>query len=216
MLQTLLITVLTTVGSAVLAIVIVSLRTTKNTTLRLAASTFIITFRSIPPVPLLLFTVFALPRLSLEYLNCHFPVGLEFYLLLICLSLNTSAYLAEIIRSGLKAVPSEQADAAQVLGLSPWCIRFRILYPQAIRIAMPNISSRLIHNMKNSSMALVLPLAVDNMEIVGQAGRIAGQTFTLVEPLLVAGGFHLLLATLLGCIFNYYAQKSQICMEVTS
>ncbi len=71
------------------------------------------------------------------------------------------------------------------------------------------MTTRLIHNMKNSAIALVLPLAVDNMEVVGQAGRIAGQTFAWAEPLIFAAAVHLTLAVSMGFFVNKLAGITQ-------
>lgn len=121
--------------------------------------------------------------------------------------LNTGAYLAEILRAGVTAVAAEQVEAARTLGLAPGVIRRRVIYPQAVRIVAPALASRFIHNMKNSTLALVVPLPVQMMEVVGQAGRIAGQTFSWAEPLAFAACVHLLLALGLGRILNRWATR---------
>jgi general L-amino acid transport system permease protein len=95
------------------------------------------------------------------------------------------------------------------LGLAPRVIRRRVIYPQAVRIAAPALTSRLIHNMKNSTMAVIVPLPVGTMEIVGQAGRIGGQTFAWAEPLLAVACVHLLLALALGTVLNGWALREQ-------
>ncbi len=68
--------------------------------------------------------------------------------------------------------------------------------------------------MKNSSIALVLPLPVNRMEVVAQAGRIAGQTFAWAEPLLLAAAVHLALALFIGVLVNRLARKAQMKVEV--
>jgi ABC-type amino acid transport system permease subunit len=141
---------------------------------------------------------------------------MEFGLLIAALSLNTSAYIAEILRSGIRAVAPQHHDAGRTLGLSPRRIRIFITYPQAIRIALPALGTRLIHNMKNSTIALVLPISVDRMELLGQAGRIAGQTFAWAEPLIFAAAAHLTLAVLLGLVVNKLATVAQYKVEAGS
>ncbi len=213
LLFTLLITALTTVLSLLLGMFVVTLRTAPHRIRPVIAKAYITTFRNIPPVPLLLFLTFALPGLFKSLTGLSFPPGMEFGLLIAALSLNTSAYIAEILRSGIRAVAPQHHDAGRTLGLSPSRIRIFITYPQAIRIALPALGTRLIHNMKNSTIALVLPLSVDRMELLGQAGRIAGQTFAWAEPLIFAAALHLTLAVLLGLVVNKLAAIAQYKVE---
>lgn len=206
---TLLITALTTVLSLLLGTIVAGMRTAQGRLKPVIAKAYITAFRNIPPVPLLLFLVFAVPGLFRSLTGVAFPTGMEFGLLIAGLSLNTSAYIAEILRSGIRAVATEHYGAGRVLGLTPGQIRRWVIYPQAVRVALPALGTRMIHNMKNSAIALVLPLAVDRMEVVGQAGRIAGQTFAWAEPLIFAAAVHLTLAVLLGFVVNRLALITQ-------
>jgi His/Glu/Gln/Arg/opine family amino acid ABC transporter permease subunit len=212
--MTLLITALTTILSLVLGAVIAAFGTSSSRPGRLVAKTYVSLFRNLPLVPLLLFLVFALPGVFQSLTGRRFPVGMDFLLLVLGLSLNTSAYIAEILRSGIQALPAEHAFAARVLGLKPLAIRISVVYPQALRIVLPALGTRLIHNMKNSAIALVLPLPLEYMEVVGQAGRIAGQTFAWAEPLLFAAAVHLSLAILFSLIVNKLAREAQQKIEV--
>ncbi len=184
-------------------------RTSRRLRLRLPAWAWINTFRNLPPVPLVLFLVLALPGAWLRMTGRPFPTGHELPLLLAALSLNTSAYVAEILRSGIGAVPASQVDSARVLGLGPVQTSVLVLYPQALRICLPALGNRLIHNTKNSTIALVVPLATGSMEVVGQAGRIAGQTFAWAEPLLFAAAVHIALALGLSAALNVVAKRAQ-------
>lgn len=211
---TLLITLLTTVFSLILGILVATLSTSSRQKKRLTAKIYIALFRNLPPVPLLLFLVFALPGAFRSLTGHVFPSGMEFSLLIAGLSLNTSAYIAEILRSGIQTIPSQQFSAARVLGLGPIETRVSVIYPQAIRVTLPALGNRLIHNMKNSALALVLPLPLANMEVLGQASRVAAQTFAWAEPLLFAATVHLSLALLLSLAVNKLARDAQRKIEV--
>lgn len=212
---TLLITAMTTVISLLLGVAVAMFATSSSRSGRIGAKIYVSLFRNLPPIPLLLFLVFALPGVFLSLTGHRFPTGMGFPLLVLGLSLNTSAYVAEIFRSGIQALPAEHALAARVLGLQPLAIRTSVVYPQALRIVLPALGTRLIHNMKNSAIALVLPLPLDRMEVVGQAGRIAGQTFAWAEPLLFAAAVHLSLAVLFSLIVNKLARDAQRKIEVS-
>ncbi len=159
-------------------------------------------FRNIPVVPMLLLLSFGLPYLFRRYLGFSFPPGMDFLLVVTGLSLNTAAYISEILRAGLNGLPEEQYEAGITLGLGKHRTFFLILLPQAFRISFPALATRLIHNMKNSSVALVLPLNLNRMELMGQTSRIAGQTFAWAEPLLFSAAVYLVLALGLSAALN--------------
>jgi polar amino acid transport system permease protein len=211
---TLIITLLTTIISVLFGFLIASCRMNSNRWLQTFGTVYINLFRNIPPVPLLLFLVFGLPSIFPQIFKEFFSFGIEFPLLVLGLSFNTSAYIAEILRSGINAVPKVHLEAARVLGLKPAAIRMKVIYPQALRITFPALGTRLIHNMKNSTMALVLPLPLNAMEVLGQAGRIAGQTFAWAEPLVFAAFVHLTLAFILSFIMSRVSRNAQRKVEI--
>lgn len=208
-LMTLIIAAISTVGAGGFGLLVLRCHVSTRRALRIAGAVFVAVFRNLPLVPLLLFLTFGLPGLWRQLVGRPFPVGLDLHLLLLGLALNTGAYLAEILRAGVEAIAPQQVDAARTLGISPALIRRRVIYPQAIRMVTPALCSRVIHNMKNSTLALVVPLPVDMMEVVGQAGRIAGQTFSWAEPLIFAACVHLLLAFGLSLLLNPWATRIQ-------
>jgi len=209
LLMTLVISIVSSFFAAIIGFLVVQCQISTSRWLRVFGALIVIVFRNLPLLPLLLFLTFGLPGLWSNLCNCSFPRGLELELLLLGLALNTGAYLAEILRAGVEAVPAIQLDTARTLGLARSTILRRIVYPQAIRIAAPGLASRFIHNMKNSTMALVVPLPVEIMEITGQAGRIAGQTFSWAEPLIFAAGIYLCLSLGLGWLLNHWATCEQ-------
>ncbi|MCH8118944.1 MAG: ABC transporter permease subunit [Planctomycetes bacterium] len=109
---TLLITAMTTVISLLLGVAVAMFATSSSRSGRIGAKIYVSLFRNLPPIPLLLFLVFALPGVFLSLTGHRFPTGMGFPLLVLGLSLNTSAYVAEIFRSGVQALPAEHALAA--------------------------------------------------------------------------------------------------------
>jgi polar amino acid transport system permease protein len=215
-LMTLTIAVTSGLLAVVIGFIVLRCHISTHRILRGFAIGFVAVFRNLPLLPLLLFLTFALPGIWQCLSDRPLARGLELYLLLLGLALNTGAYLAEILRAGLSAVPSEQVETGRTLGIAPSRIRRRIIYPQAIRMVAPALASRLIHNTKNSTLALVVPLPVQMMEVVGQAGRIAGQTFSWAEPLVFAACVHLLLALGVGRSMNRWATREQARAEAGS
>lgn len=205
--MTLFMTVASGALAAALALAVLRCRISGKRTAQVAGAAFVLVFRNLPLVPFFLFLTAGLPTLWQAWWNRPFSPGFELHLVLLGLSLNTAAYVAEILRAGVGAVPAEQIAAARTLGLPPGVIRRRVVFPQAARIVAPALASRFIHNMKNSTLAIVVPLPVDAMEVVGQAGRIAGQTFAWAEPLAAAACVHLVLALGVGGVLDRWASR---------
>lgn len=89
------------------------------------------------------------------------PEGLSIDKLLraqIALILFAAAYLAEVVRGGLQAIPREQYDAADALGLTYWAKTLRVVLPQALRIAVPALVNTFIGFFKDTSLVLVIGL----------------------------------------------------------
>ena len=205
--MTLIITALCAFGGTLFGVIALHGRISAGRPARAAAAGYIVIFRNLPVVPLLLFMTFALPGIYRQTTGGDLPRGFEFSFLILGLSLNAGAYIAEILRAGVESVPYTQVEAARTLGLSRNSIRRRVIFPQAARIVAPALASRCIHIMKNASLALVIPLAPSTMEMVGQAGRIAGQTFSWIEPLIFAAAGYMTLSLILSRLLNRWAGR---------
>jgi ABC-type amino acid transport system permease subunit len=163
-------------------------------------------FRNIPALVLIIFFAFALPNLIPLEARRHFffdnaftqwgqtltGLSLPYYMLaaIVALTLNTSAYLAELFRAGTRTIPLEYVDAARSLGATPAAVFWQILLPQGFRAAFPAITTRLIHNMKNT--ALVAFVAVPDFFHATQTA--IARTFRATEILILAAIMYLLLS----------------------
>jgi general L-amino acid transport system permease protein len=107
-----------------------------------------------------------LPLLSLLFVaSIMLPLFLPDYLLpdkfvraLVALTVFAAAYLAEVVRGGLQAIPQGQYEAAEALGLSYWQRQLLIILPQALRIVIPALANTIIVMIKNTSLVLVVGL----------------------------------------------------------
>jgi octopine/nopaline transport system permease protein len=108
---------------------------------------------------------------------------------ILALTLNTGAYASEIIRGGLQAVPFAQVEAARACGMSGFLLFRRIVFPIAVRQALPGYVSELILMVKATSLASIITM----MEVTGIAHKIISQTFRAVEIFICAGAIYLIL-----------------------
>ena len=80
----------------------------------------------------------------------------EFAALLLALSVYTAAFIAEVVRAGILAVPQGQTEAAQALGLRSATTLRLVIVPQAMRVIVPPLTSQYLNLIKNSSLAVAI------------------------------------------------------------
>lgn len=118
----------------------------------------------------------------------------EFWTAVVALSLNVGAYNAEVIRSGINAVPAGQVEAARSLGLSKVYTFWDIVLPQAVRVALPPLANNLIALLKDSSLAYAI--GVVELSMVGS--RIQAESFQPIPVFLTVAVVYLVLTSTLS------------------
>ena len=108
---------------------------------------------------------------------------------IIALTLNTTAYGSEIIRGGLESVPWGEVEAARSVGMSGFLLFRRIIFPIAIRQALPAYGNEVILMVKATSLASTITI----MEMTGIANAIMAENYRPMEAFIVAGSFYLIL-----------------------
>src|SRR3546814_356332 len=96
---------------------------------------------------------------------------------IIAMTLNTGAYTSEIIRGGIESVPWGQVEAAKACGMNAWLRFRRVVFPLAIRQALPGYGNEIILMIKATSLASTITL----LEVTGIARKIISQTYAPVE-----------------------------------
>jgi len=150
---TLIIGVTGIVGSLPLGIVLALGRRSTMPAVQIVCVAFIEFIRGVPLITLLF--------VASTMLNYFLPPGTTFDLLvrvLIMVTLFSSAYLAEVIRGGLQAIPKGQTEAANALGLNYWKTTRLIVLPQALKISIPGIVNTFIGLFKDTTLVVVIGL----------------------------------------------------------
>ena len=124
----------------------------------------------------------------------------EYFALLIALVTYTSAFIAEIVRRGIQAVPRGQWDAAQALGLRRSFVLQRIVLPQALRVIIPPMTSQYLNLTKNSSLAV----AVGYQDIVSIANTTLNQTGQAIEAIALIMLVFLTISLGISLFMNWY------------
>ncbi|MDR2216725.1 MAG: amino acid ABC transporter permease [Yokenella regensburgei] len=124
--------------------------------------------------------------------------------LTIALSVYTSAFIAEIIRSGIQAVPYGQHEAARSLGLpNPVTLR-QVIIPQALRVIIPPLTSQYLNIVKNSSLAA----AIGYPDMVSLfAGTVLNQTGQAIETIAITMSVYLVISLTISLLMNLYNRR---------
>lgn len=169
-------------------------RTLPNRTINLLARSYVELFRNIPLLVQMFLWYFVIPELlPTDWGNAVkqiAPPWGSFWPALICLSLYTSARVAEQVRAGIEALPRGQKEAASALGLTTARTYRLVLVPQALRLIVPSLTSEVMGIYKNTSVALTIGL----LELTAQARAISEATFQTFVAFAVATIIYLLLA----------------------
>ena len=146
-------------------------------------------FRGTPLLLQIIFIYLAIPVFN-DYARSAWGFGVPepnaFASAAIALSLNYGAYLTEVWRAGIQAVPKGQTEAAWALGMSSMQTRRRIVLPQALKIVIPAIGNDFIALIKDTSLASVIALP----ELLQKARLVGGRTYDFLSPLLVAAAVY--------------------------
>lgn len=119
------------------------------------------------------------------------------------ISVNTGAYMAEIIRAGIQSIDKGQSEAARSLGMTSTQTMLSIILPQAIKNSFPSIGNEFIVNIKDSSMLNVISV----VELFFQSSSIAGSTSLFVPTFIITCIVYLLLTTLATWIMSFLENR---------
>jgi len=161
---------------------------------RWLATAYIEFFRGLPAI--VVFIAFSLLPLAFEGLTIPFdPYGVVWT----ALGIVAAAYMAEVIRAGIQAVPKGQVEAARSLGMPPGLATRKIVLPQAFRIVLPPLANDLILLVKDSSLVFIIGVSTSANELTGFGRELANSESNLT-PLITAGFCYLLITLPLGIL----------------
>lgn len=184
-LTTIFLTAAAIVGGLILGAALALMRLAPYRWLSLVAQFYIWVFRGTPLLVQLLIIYTALP----------IATGIRFSVLesaLLGLILNEAAYIAEIIRSGILAVPVGQSNAGRALGLNPAQVMRYVVMPQATRIIIPTLGNSVNGLLKTTSITSVISME----ELLRRTQILIQEKFLVLELFAVAALYYLLLTTL--------------------
>jgi polar amino acid transport system permease protein len=179
--NTLEITALSFLGGVVLGLAAAILRLSPIRPYRWIGTFYVELFRGIPALVTLILIGFALPIA----MGSRLPGG-DLGNKCFALSLVAGAYIAEVIRAGILAVPKGQTEAARSLGMGPGRTLVSVVLPQAFRIVIPPLTNELVLLVKDSSLVYVLGTTATTIELTKFGRDAVGSTFNATPITIIA------------------------------
>ncbi|MBZ0302067.1 MAG: ABC transporter permease subunit, partial [Anaerolineae bacterium] len=130
----------------------------------------------------------------------------EYMALLLALVVYTSAFIAEIVRAGIQAVPHGQIEAARALGLKQRQLLGMVVLPQALRVIIPPLGNQYLNLSKNSSLAIGIGFA----DIFTTSTTIMNQSGQTITGFLIVMLFYLLLSLSISGVMNWVNSRFQL------
>jgi polar amino acid transport system permease protein len=196
----------------VLGTLLAIMRLTDNPVLRVGSSLFIWLFRGTPLLVQLIFwynlgAIFPNFAPSIPFTSIGFSVPMNELITpmtaaVLGLGLNAAAYYAEIARAGILSVDKGQTLAASALGLTFGQTMRRVVLPQALRVMVPPTGNEVLILLKNSALVSV----IGGSELLNNVQVIYSQNFRVIELLLVACVWYLVLTTALSVV-QYFIER---------
>lgn len=161
-------------------------QTSKIAPLKAFILVWVTMFRGTPMLVQILFVFYVLPQFGVMIA--------PFWAATFAIGLNSSAYISQIIRSGIQVIAKGQIEAAHTLGLSSWLTKRYIVFPQALRTTLPSLGNELITLVKDSSLASIIGV----MELAKEGSIIRSRTYDAFSILLAVSLIYLVITGLLS------------------
>lgn len=207
--NTLTITIVSAFFGWILGIIIALIRVNKVKILSQILTIYVSFMRSVPLVIIMFFTYFAIPTLIAYYRMEHgLPVAstagnTSLLCPIIAMSLSEAAFASETFRSALAAISHDQMEAAKSVGMTGIQAYFRIIFPQAFVIALPNMGGLFIGLIKSSTLAYYSGVA----EVTGFAYTLASPTYQFLEAFFVIALLYEILSFAFSRLFRFLEHR---------
>ncbi|MTI49941.1 amino acid ABC transporter permease [Sporosalibacterium faouarense] len=182
--NTILLSFFTVIIGVILGTLLALMRLSKKKIIKWISASYVEFIRGTPLLVQLYIIYYGLPRMGVDF--TAIPVigdtyG-DFIAGIITLSINSAAYVAEIIRAGIQAVDKGQMEAARSLGMPHAMAMKNIIIPQALKNILPALGNEFIVVIKESSIVSIIGI----QELMYNADTVRGNLFQPFEPLIIA------------------------------
>lgn len=190
--HTLLASFIVLIASFIIGIGMAVAQTADNKFLKLIATIYIEVFRNIPLLIIVMFFYVVVPLSGLDISG--FMSGV------IGLSLYTSSFVADVVKSGITTIPNGQKEAGLASGLSKSQVMLLIILPQAIRLVIPPLGNQMINLVKNSSIFAM----VAGLDLMYQGDLIVSETYNVFGTYIIVAIFYLVITVPLSLMVKHF------------
>lgn len=191
---------LSAVAGLILAVPLALARVSRSWWISLFPRTYIFFFRGTPLLVQLFLVYYGLGQFEAVRESFAWPVLRDAYwCAVITFSLHTAAYISEILRGAIQAVPVGEIEAARAIGMRPRQVYARIILPRAFRMALPAYGNEIILMLKASALASTITL----LDLTGMAKTISAKNYMPVETFITAGAFYLVITYALTHVIRF-------------
>ena len=198
---TILVSLVSLVVGFVLGLLICLMKMSNFKVLKLLSSAYVQILRGTPLFVQVFIIYFGLPQLGIDFPDIG-PISSKFIAGAFALSINSSAYIAEIFRSGIQSVDKGQMEASRSLGLGYADTMRFVIVPQAIK-NVPALANEFITLVKESSVLSI----IGTQEIMFKAGIVVTAVYRPMEPYIAAAVIYLVLTTILSKLVGILEKK---------
>ena len=202
--NTLILSFFTVLFGAILGTLMAMARMSKFVPLKWLATAYIEFFRGTPLMVQLMFIFYGLPMIGVTFPTVSFiPDFDRFAAGVVAMSLNSCAYVAEVIRSGIQAVDKGQMEAARSLGFHHKQAMTLVILPQAVRNILPALGNEFVTIIKESSIVSVIGIA----DLMYRTKGVIAKTYNSLECLAIAALIYFVLTFVGGRLIALMERK---------
>ncbi len=197
MVLTLEITAIAIIMGTVFGVIFALMKISRSRILQTIANIYITLVRGTPLIVQIMFLYYGITSII---------VLSNFWAGAIALGIHNGAYIAEIFRGAIQGIDRGQNEASLAVGMNRKQAMRRIVFPQALRRAIPPLGNQFIITLKDSSLVYVIGVS----ELFGLANREAASSFQPLETFMVVGFYYLVLVLIFTSLLKWYENKLNV------
>lgn len=198
---TILLSLLSVVLGFILGLFTSLAKLSNNKLLNTISNTYIEVIRGTPLMVQIVIIGLSVPSI-LKYPD-FFGLGSEFTAGIIALTLNSGAYIAEILRSGIQSINKGQVEASRSLGMNYWQSMRYVIIPQAIKNILPALGNEFITLIKESAIVCYIGIT----DIMFVAGSVKNSTYKFFGPYLLAAAIYFVITFTLSRVLRIFEKR---------
>ena len=202
--NTLIIALFTVVLGTLLGTLLAVMKMGKFKPTRWFANAYIEFIRGTPLMIQLMFIFYGLPMTGIQFPTVSFIPNFDRFMAgIFAMSINSGAYVAEIVRSGIQAVDRGQSEAARSLGFSQGQTMRMVVLPQAIKNILPALGNEFVTVIKESSIVSVIGIA----DLMYRTNAVISATYIQLETLLIAAMIYFVLTFTTSRLIAFFERR---------